>query len=295
MFGMSHRFRRLRMFGIACLMLVQAVFPCVSAAQVGQGGNGAGPVAGIINSMSGPVFMRSASGVVTPLKPGDSISRGSNVSTGAGGEVILLFVDGLHISLSENSSLNIVDYRFDVADSRLNRANFTIDSGAMRLVTGAMHLANPQALMIRGGEVVISVVSKDVTSFVVEVDAGIEPEVNVAVVIGQVLIRSLDGRDYSIAQDQFWRWRPRAVAVLPQPLVAAPARLQALARSPGAGEGAPLDVNAAAELAKLLANLPASAAGQLDAGEPTQRIAIAEVIFPAVTPGGGGGCFGSPC
>lgn len=294
MFGMNSRSRRLRAFGIACLMLVQAVFPSMSTAQVGQGGSGAAPVVGVINSMSGPVFVRSASGAEIPLKPGDGFSSRSIVSTGVGGEVILLFADGLHVTLVENSLLNIDDYRFNPGDSRANRAVFTLVSGMMRLVTGAMHLANRNALEVKGADAVVTVISTDVTSFVVQADGGTEAELDVAVVVGQVSIRGTKGRADGIVPDQFVRWRSGAVSALYQPLASAPASLQALVRSLSPVAGAPLDIDSAAELAKLLASLPSTAAGQAVA-EQAAPTATAELILPVLTPGGGQGCVGSPC
>jgi len=225
------------------------------------------------------------------VKPGDVIGSRSIVSTGAGGEIILLFADGLHVSLAENSRLSVDEYRFNPADSGTNRAIFTLTSGSMRLVTGAMHAANPQALMVRGGEVTIIAISRDVTSFVVHMARA--EEVDVAVVVGQVLVRGPEGRTGNVAQNQFARWRRDAASMLLQPLAAAPAILQALARSPAPAQDAAMDAKVAAELAKFLGSLPAPAAGEPTASEP--RVALAEFILPWVTPGASGGCVGSPC
>lgn len=300
MFSMNHYRRSLRAFGIVCLMLVQAAFPCMVSAQVTQGsgssvptppGVGVAGIVGIVNSLSGPAFVRLATGAEIPARPGDVIGSRSIVRTGPGGEIILLFADGLHVSLTENSRLNVEEYRFNPGDSSVNRAIFTLVSGSMRLVTGAMHAANPQALSVRGDQAVINVINRDVASFVVQI--GREEEVDVAVVIGQVSVRSPEGRTDNIAQDQFARWRRGAAAVLLQPLAAAPAILQALARSPAPVQDAAMDAKVAAELAKFLASLPASAAGEGTADEP--RVALAEFILPVATPGSSGGCVGSPC
>jgi len=303
MFSMNQNRHSLRTFGIICLMLVQAVFPSMVSAQVTQGsggnvtsGSGVGVggivgIVGIVNSLSGPAFVRLASGAEVPVKPGDVIGSGSIVRTGLAGEIILLFADGLHVSLTENSQLNVEEYRFNPGNSSMNRAIFTLISGSMRLVTGAMHVANPQAMSVRGDNALITVVSRDVTSFVVQI--GREEEVDVAVVVGQVSIRSPDGRTDSIAQDQFARWRRGAASVLLQPLAAAPASLQALARSPALAQDATMDDKVAAELAKFLGSLPAPAAGEVTTAEP--RVSLAEFILPVVTPGSGGGCVGSPC
>ena len=301
MYSMNQHHRPLRALGIICLMLLQALLPCMATAQVGQGGQGGGSgnastraAVGIVNSLSGPVFLRSTSGPMVPAKPGDVISNRMIVSTGASGEVVLLFADGLHVTLSENTRFDIDEYRFDSGNSKANRAVFILSAGAIRLVTGAMHTINRDALTVRGGEAVISVISEEVTAFVVHVDSGLEAEVDVAVIIGQVSIRTPEDRSYSIAQDQFARWRRGAASMLHQPLAAAPAGLQALARSPASAEGALVDIDAA-ELAKLLASLPATAAGRANAAEPSEPSAIAELILPGLTPGGGRSCVGSPC
>lgn len=292
MFRMTQRRRPLRAVGIICLMLLQALFPCMSTAQVGQGAGGSVPpgvIVGVVNSLSGPVFMRLESGAEVPLRQGDRVSSRAVIRTGASAELILLFADGQHVSLSENSELRIDEYRFNSADSGGNRASFTLLSGTIRLVTGAMHAGNREALSVRAGEAVIGLSTGDITSFVARLGSGAPEAVDVVVVIGEVSFRTPVGTIASIGQDQFSRWQPGVVPTQPLPLAAAPAILQAIARAPVLPEGAPLDVNAAAELAKLLASLPATAAGQ------SQPIAVAEVIFPPVTPGGTQGCVGSPC
>jgi hypothetical protein len=285
--------RPLRALGIIGLMLLQFLLPCLATAQAGKPVDGSATnMVGVVNSLTGAVFVRSASGQEVAAKPGDAISRRTIVRTGVSGEVILLFADGLHVTLSENTTFYVDEYRFDADNSKANRAVFTLTAGAIRLVTGAMHAVNRDALIVRGGEAQVSVISKEVTAFVVHVETRPEVEVDVAVILGQVSIRTYGGSSHHLAQHQFMRWR-RGAASLAQPLAAAPAGLQAFARSPAPAEGAPLDLDAAAELAKLLINLPASAAGEPAAAEP--RVALAEFILPVVTPGGGGGCVGSPC
>ena len=260
---------------------------------------------GVVNSVSGEVVMRNGAGVEVPAKTGDVVAAGSIVSTGTNGEVVLLFADGQHVSLSADSVLRVDEYQYDTRDSKQSRATFALSSGTMQMVTGAIHAANPDALKISAGDAVIGVLSKNATSFVVEAETKIARETgSVAVIAGEVTIQRPDGTVTKVATDQFTRWQPSSTLEPPKALAAAPADLNvAIAASrPTAQVGdVRLEVEAAVKLA--LAALPATAAGPELAqtqqspaplAQPERVSAIAGIL-PSVTPGASGGCVGSPC
>jgi len=290
---------RLRSFIAAGLILVQALLPCLvwsqAAAQTANIATLKTVAAGIVNSLSGDVFVRKPSGEELKAKPGDLIGEGSVIITRDGGEAILLFVDGQHIVLSENSRLRVDDYRFDPQNPNLDKASFGLLEGTMRIVTGAMHLANRNSLAVSAGDVRIGVLSNEVSSFVVETHTQEEQQTSfVATIAGEVSIASLAGPSITVPTDQFVRLEANGVITTPQPLAAAPAWLQAAgaSRTTALAEGDALDLKQAAALAKLLGELPPTAAGQ------EALLKVAEAVLPTVTsgPGGGGGCSGtSPC
>ena len=275
------------------LSLLQALIPCIATAQVSRAASPA-PIAGYVNSLTGTVYIRARSVPESPAMPGDLAGSGSILRTGTDGEVILLFSDGLHVTLSADSAVLVEEYRYEPGNPKASRAFFRLMAGTMRVVTGAMHTQNRDALMISGGTAQIGVVTAEVTSFVVDGGAQAEDGGLVAVITGEVWIRTPLGPRTRVEKDQFARWQSGGAAA-PQPLAAAPAAIQAAAASGLAiQEGEPLDIKAAAELAMLLATLPAPAAGSPQT-PAFATFATAEAVLPGVTPGGGGGCIGSPC
>jgi hypothetical protein len=168
-----------------------------------------------------------------------------------------------------------------------------LESGEMRFVTGAIHTENRDALTVTVGSASIGILSKDTTAFFVEVDSKSQDIGAAAAIIGEIAIRTPKQVAVEIFADQFTRWRAGEPPSSPAPLAAAPALFQAMvaaARATITGSNLPIDVQAGALQAALDA-LPFTAAGQ---SLPPVVLPVA-VILPSITPGGGGGCTGSPC
>jgi hypothetical protein len=285
----------IRSFGVAFLMLIQAAVPCSA---IGQTGSGSQAPAGLVNSVTGNAYARSASGKETLLKAGDVFGPGTTFRTGSDSNVVLLFADGQNIALAKDSELHIDAYRFDARDAKSNGATLGLASGMMRFVTGAIHAQNQDALFISAGKVSVDILSKDVTAFVVEADPKAAGVGELAVIVGEVAIQTPVGPLTIVAADQFTRWRIGAAPSAPAPLAAAPAVFQAAvaaSRAFIAGSNAPVDIQSAAVQAAL-AELPATGAGPAQPQTQAQGAESAvAVITPAVTSGGGRGCVGSPC
>lgn len=291
--------------GIACLVVLQAAFPSAVFAQGGQGRSASVGAAttttsasGFIYAASGTVFIRRGSGPEVPAKIGDVFGPGTTFRTGTDSSAVLLFADGQIVTLNNDSVLRIDDYRFDARDIKASRATLGLMSGVMRLVTGAIHTGNRDALLISAGNTLIGILSKDVTAFVVEVDPKSLGVGAAAVTVGEISIQTPLGPRVTVASDQFTRWQPGVPPAAAAPLAAAPAVFQALvaaSRATVLPSNAPLDIESAAVQAALGA-LPASGAGPaqptLQAQAPESAVAV---IVPPVTPGGGRGCVGSPC
>lgn len=232
----------------ALALLVPLTTPSVAYAQAGA--------AGYVKSLSPTVFIRKGSGAQVPAKVGDVLSPGSTVVTGAAGKVDLLFADGLQISLGKESVLRIDDYRFDAANPREGRANISLVNGRMSMVTGAIHTDNATGLRLSAGTGTISVLSKDVTAFVVEVDPDEKQRPGwAAVTVGAIAIQTPSGRISQIAADQFARWRDGERQLEALPLAAAPAVLQAqvtASRATIAEASQPVDVQSASVQAALM-------------------------------------------
>lgn len=286
----------LRNVGLASLMTMQAVVPCFVWGQAGQAPaaqQAAVPGAiGLLNTASGAVYMRIGDGPEVLMKPGDLFVPGASIRTDAESGASLVFADGQIINLAGSSSVRIDDYRFSTSDPKGGRASISVLGGVMNFVTGAIVTGNPDALRITAGDSSIGVKGNGVSAFVVSYEEPARSLGFVAVSVGGVSVRGPSGT-LDLAADQVTRVQPGRTLSTPLPLSAAPAGIQGQVAALQANvltETRPVDVQAAA-LQAALAALPATAAGQ---GQQPQ-VQVSEVVIPAVTPGGGGGCTGSPC
>lgn len=263
--------------------------PCHALAQTVIQGPGEKPQAtassGLVNSVTGDVFMRKRNGEQVRVKPGDLFEPGAQFTTGANAQLVLLFSDGQHVTLTADSVFRIDDYQFDARNPKASRASFGLMSGMMRIVTGVMNAENGNALRLTAGNALITILDRDVNSFVVEADARAPDNGSVAVIVGQVSISRPVGPITTVAGDQFSSWQSATATSAPQPLAVAPAGLQAAAASRATllVEGVLPDVEAAA-LKIALANQPPPGAGAQQ--QPA--------FVPVATPGPGG-CVGSRC
>lgn len=234
------------------LMLVQFALPSPVFAQTGTA------AVGFVKALTPPVFIKKGAGPLVPAKVGDILASGTTVVTGAGGKADLLFADGQQVVLGKYSTFRIEDYRFDPANPGAGRANFGLVSGSMSVVTGAIHTQNPGGLRFSAGTGVISILSKDVTAFVVEADPEEKQRPGwAAVTVGAISIQTPSGKISQIAADQFARWRDESSLISAQPLAAAPAVIQALVMASRATVGEtslPVDVQTAAVQAAQMLN-----------------------------------------
>ncbi len=232
----------------ALMLLLQLAAPSVVHAQAGA--------AGYVKAVIPPAFIRKGAGPLVPAKVGDILVPGTTVVTGDTGKVDLLFADGQQISLGKESTLRIDDYRFDAANPKAGRANISLVNGRMSLVTGAIHTGNPAGLRISAGTGVVSILSKDVTAFVVEVDPDEKRRPGwAAVTVGAISVQTPSGKIAQIAADQFARWRDDDRLLPAQPLAAAPAVLQAqvtASRATVAETNLPVNVQSASVQAALM-------------------------------------------
>ena len=114
-------------------------------------------VATVVGASGDSSLLRTAS-LVSPVRPGTSLTSGDRVQTRADGRVELRFTDGSVVALQPNTEFRIDDYRLETGAQR----NFmTLLRGALRVVSGAIgkfqrddyRLTTPSAVIgIRGTE-----------------------------------------------------------------------------------------------------------------------------------------------
>jgi len=228
------------------LVLAAILWSVAAAAQTVPNGGKLSSMAGQVNAVTGQVAVRDREGRQVPLKVGELFAPGSSISTGADAEVRLLFADGQIVTLGPNSILRVEEFRFDPGNAAAGRCSMELVSGMMQYVSGAIHAGNPSGIRITAGDSThrVTIHSKDVAAFVLEVDRNNREAGSAAVAVGEVSVTT-DLGTARLRPDQFYRWDDTTAGSSTLPLVAAPAITQAAvaALRPAASVGGlPLDV-----------------------------------------------------
>ena len=113
----------------------------------------------------------------TQLAPNSRVMSGTQITTGAGAQVVLKFDDSQTIVLNENTSFRITDFRYRQEEPRGDRAVFDLLRGALRVVSGFVAARNQQAFQLRAPQATIGIRGTDfmvaiVNPAVVAVNAG---------------------------------------------------------------------------------------------------------------------------
>ncbi len=323
--------------------------------------------AGYVEEVSNGVSIRTRAGATTATA-GTTFEAGATFDTGTKGRAVLKFADGQLVVLGPGSTLAVNEYQFDPDNIKASKSALDLVNGAMRVITGAIHVENHEGVSILAGASVVDILNTTPADFTVVVNTR-DKEVGVArVTLGEIAVSTPYGPIDRIEADRSNLWGPRqtpnspiavgtalavvqaAVALqlsgLPDntPVAVAPAARaaaavaeakQARAAAAANPQNAQLQATAqaTAELAKMataeaasanqamaaktfaaalenmapedsvtaksiaaaLENLPPTSAGPVLAQAPAAAAAPAFPVFPAVTPGAGGGCTGSTC
>ena len=234
----------------------------------------------------GTVSMLTPSGGTIIAKVGDTYEPGISFNTGSDGRVVITFTDGQNVALGPDSTFRINGYRFDAKNIKTSASSVTLLRGTMRYVTGAIHLNNRGAASISAGQSKVEVLNAGKADFTVTVDAAATAAGAATVSVGEIAMDTPSGRINGISAGQFSRWQPGAVPTPPAPLAAAPAVFQA-AVAALQGTRSPTQISGSPECQALEA--------ALEAMTRAARTLVTPFINPMLTPGGGGGCLGSPC
>jgi hypothetical protein len=95
------------------------------------------------------------------LAPNARVVSGTQITTGAGAQVVLRFDDSQTIVLNENTSFRITDFQYKQEDARANRAIFDLLRGALRVISGAVASRNQQAFALRVPQATIGIRGTD--------------------------------------------------------------------------------------------------------------------------------------
>jgi len=255
-------------------------------------------LSGQLNMVSGKVYISRESGVQAEARIGDSFGPGTTITTASGGEAGLLFSGGIYASLAGNSIFRIVGAQPAARDAGTTASALGLSIGRVSFVSWGAPIGDAGVLGIALGDAHISIVSKGMVAFVVEVDGKTPSSGSLAALAGEVSVQTPEGPARLVPADRFTAWGPGQ-----------PPDLRALAEAPAflrqAFANTVVSAPSAAEVVAELASAAPTGAGPADAQppqpQPPAQAAPAPpslppaVILPPVSSGGGGGCVGSPC
>jgi hypothetical protein len=130
----------------------------------------AGPVAGKVVHLSGPLFAKKANGVVKALSVKSEVESGDTLVTEKNTYAMVRFIDNSEITLKPGSTMTVEDFSFDNDKQEGDKASFKLVKGGLRSVTGLLgkrskekfELKTPSATIgIRGTTFIAEYVEED--------------------------------------------------------------------------------------------------------------------------------------
>lgn len=109
---------------------------CATAA-LAMPGQAPAAVVGEATLVIGNARIVNALGQAAAVEKGAAVRVGDQIETGAGGHVLLRFVDGARVSVRPGSRLRIENYAHSDASPTLNAIKFELQEGVVRSITGA--------------------------------------------------------------------------------------------------------------------------------------------------------------
>lgn len=95
------------------------------------------------------------------LTPNSRVNSGSQITTGAGAQVVLKFDDSQTVILNENTAFRITDFRYKKEEPGGDRAVFDLLRGALRAISGIVASRNQQAFQLRVPQMTIGIRGTD--------------------------------------------------------------------------------------------------------------------------------------
>lgn len=112
---------------------------------------------GIVMEFTGDVKATIAKGAACPISKGQTVVNDTVITTGANSSIVLRFLDGMGVSLGENSTFHVQQYLFDEKNSAKNGIVFNLLKGGARFVTGVIGQKNKDAVKISAGSTTIGI------------------------------------------------------------------------------------------------------------------------------------------
>ena len=221
-----------RVFSAGCMLLALAAFSTAPWAQARTGARetsaaNSGGEAGYVHEVSGFGSIQKVAAKAVATKIGDVFETGAVFRTGPAEKTILKFADGQVVALGPNSALRIGRYRYLADSPLLSRSSMELIKGEMRVVTGRIGSANPEAMQITAGDSLLSLLRSGGADLTVSVNPDPREVGYAAVARGEVSVSTPYGPISRISANQYAPWQPGRSPQPAIPYAAAPAVVQA--------------------------------------------------------------------
>jgi hypothetical protein len=145
-------------------------FSILAAGALWVGTAQAADSAGAVVAFKGQVEAVDTAGTVRELRKDDPVNVGDTVRTGAGGYVVIEFVDGAKATVRPNSEIKVDHYAYGTED---DGAVMSLVKGGLRAITGSIAQNRPESykvktnvatLGVRGTEFALRLCEQDCTA-----------------------------------------------------------------------------------------------------------------------------------
>lgn len=122
--------------------------------------------AGVLKSVRGEVSLLNAKGAARPARAGEQVLPTERIMTGTNAAASLVLRDGTVMVIGPTSQLDLKSFQFDAVTHKGNLL-LSLLQGSMRMLTGLLGKAQPEAVRIDTGSTYVGIRGTD---FIVQAD-----------------------------------------------------------------------------------------------------------------------------
>lgn len=109
----------------------------------------AGPVAGSVRQLSGPLLAKKADGRIKVLAMRSEVEEGDTLVSEKNTYALIRFIDNSEITLKPNSAFKVERFSYDAAKPGGDSASFSLVKGGLRSVTGLLGKRNKEKYLMK--------------------------------------------------------------------------------------------------------------------------------------------------
>ena len=167
----------------------------------------AGPVAGTVTHLSGPLLAKKADGTVKVLARKSEVEQGDTLIAEKGTYAQIRFIDNSEVTLKPDTTFKIDAFAYEAGKPEADSASFSLVKGGLRSITGLLGKRNKEKFSLKTPTATIGIRG---TTFIVQYvkeggpagTASLPPGMHVQVVDGAIIVTN-SGGSLGFAAGQF--------------------------------------------------------------------------------------------